>query len=235
MPLTLAVNVSHSAPMFLGHFAVALAAKKAAPRASLGTLVLSAQFADCLWPLLLLLGVEQVRIVPGITRVSPFDFISYPFSHSLLMQLVWGGVLGGFYFLVRRDLKTAAVVGLVLPTHWVLDYVSHRPDMPLYPGGPKVGLGMWNSLPLSLIVEYGLFVAGILLYMRATRPKQPHAYVLWALIGFLAVAYPASVFGPPPPSVRVLALTAISIWLTIPWAAWGDSQRKQIAASAKSA
>lgn len=229
-PLTFAVNVSHSAPVFLGHFAVALAAKRAAPRASLGTLVLSAQFADCLWPLLLLLGVEQVRIAPGTTRVSPLDFISYPYSHSLLMQFVWGSLLGALYFLMLRDLSAATVLGLLLPTHWILDYVSHRPDMPLYPGGPKVGLAMWNSLPLSLTVEYGLFVAGILIYMSATRAKQPHSYVLWALISFLAVAYPASVFGPPPPSVRVLALTAISIWLTIPWAAWGDRQRRQIVA-----
>ena len=75
--------------MFLGHFTLAMAAKKLAPKASLGTLVLSAQFADCLWPVLLLLGFEQVRIVPGITRVTPLDFVSYPISHSLLMQLVW--------------------------------------------------------------------------------------------------------------------------------------------------
>jgi hypothetical protein len=211
--------------VFLGHFAVALAAKRAAPRASLGTLVLSAQFADCLWPLLLLLGVEQVRIAPGITRVSPFDFVSYPYSHSLLMQLIWGGILGAIYLLWRGDVRTAALVALLLPTHWLLDYVSHRPDMPLYPGGPKVGLGMWNSLPLSLMVEYGLFAAGVILYMTATRRRGRHSYALWALILFLGIAYPASVFGPPPPSVRVLALSAISIWLTVPWAAWGDRQR----------
>ena len=140
--------------MFLGHFAMAMAAKKIAPKASLGTLVLSAQFADCLWPVLLLLGLEQVRIVPGITRVTPLDFVSYPISHSLLLQLVWGFLLGGGYFMWRRDIRTALAVAALLPTHWLLDYFAHWPDMPLYPGGPKVGLGMWNSLPLTLLVEF---------------------------------------------------------------------------------
>jgi hypothetical protein len=213
--------------MFLGHFALALAAKKAAPKASLGTLVLSAQFADCLWPILLLLGVEQVRIVPGLMRASPFDFVSYPISHSLLMQLVWGLLFGVVYLLWRRDIRTALVVGALLPTHWLLDYFAHRPDMPFYPGGgPKVGLGMWNSLPLTLLVEYGMLVAGIAIYLRATRSKGGRNYAFWSLIIFLAVVYVASEFGPPPPTVRALALSALAIWLTIPWAAAADRRRE---------
>ena len=149
--------------MFLGHFALAMAAKKIAPKASLGTLVLSAQFADCLWPVLLLLGFEQVRTVPGITRVTRLDFVSYPISHSLLMQLVWALLLGAVCFYLRHDSRTATIVGALLPTHWLLDYFAHRPDMPLCRGGPKVGLGMWNSLPLTLAVEFGLFLAGVIL------------------------------------------------------------------------
>lgn len=125
--------------MFLGHFALAMAARKIAPQASLGTLVLSAQFADCLWPVLLLLGLEQVRIAPGITRVSPLDFISYPISHSLLLQLMWSFLLGGAYFIWRRDIRAALVVAALLPTHWLLDYFTHRPDMPVYPGAQKSG------------------------------------------------------------------------------------------------
>ena len=152
--------------MFLGHFRLAMAAKKIAP----GTLVLSAQFADCLWPVLLLLGLEQVQIVPGITRVTPLDFISYPISHSLLLQLVCGVLLGGAYMICRRDIRATLVVAALLPTHSLLDYFAHRPDMPLGPGGPKVGLGMWNSLPLTLLVEFGLFLIGLLPYLRATRP-----------------------------------------------------------------
>jgi len=211
--------------MFLGHFALAMAATRVAPKASLGTLVLSAQFADCLWPALLLLGVEQVRIAPGITRVTPLDFVSYPISHSLLMQLVSGLLLGATYFSWRRDSRTAMVVGALLPTHWLLDYFSHRPYLPLYPGGPKVGLGMWNSLALTLVVEFGLFAAGVVLYWKATRSKSRWSFGFWSLAFFLALMYPVSVFGPPPPSVRMLALTALAMWLTIPWAAWDDRQR----------
>ena len=211
--------------MFLGHFALAMAAKRVAPKASLGTLLLSAQFADCLWPILLLFGFEQVRIAPGITRVTPLDFVSYPISHSLLTQLVWGLLLGIIYFYWRRDSGTAMVIGALLPTHWLLDYFSHRPDMPLYPGGPKVGLGLWNSLPLTLVVEFGLFVAGVVLYLRATHSKGGWSFGFWSLALFLAVIYPASLFGPLPPSVRVLALSALALWLAIPWAAWGDRQR----------
>ncbi len=215
--------------MFLGHFALALSAKKAAPKASLGTLVLSAQFADCLWPVLLLLGVEQVRIVPGLMRASPFDFVSYPISHSLLMQLVWGLLFGVIYLLWRRDLRTALIVGALVPTHWLLDYFAHRPDMPLYPGGgPKVGLGMWNSLPLTLLVEYGLLIAGVAIYLTSTRSKGGHNIAFWSLIIFLALVYPASLFGPPPPSVRVVAISALAIWLTIPWAAAADRYREPV-------
>ena len=202
--------------MFLGHFALAMAAKKFAPKASLGTLVLSAQFADCLWPVLLLLGFEQVRIVPGITRVTPLDFVSYPISHSLLMQLVWGLLLGGVYFFLRHDSRTATIIGALLPTHWLLDYFAHRPDLPLYPGGPRVGLGMWNSLPLTLIVEFGLFIAGLILYLSATRSKGGWNYGFWSFVLFLAAIY------------RTIAL---SIWLTVPWAAWGDWQRQAMAAN----
>ena len=213
--------------MFLGRFAVAMAGKKFASTASLGTLVLSTQFADCLWPVLLLLGIEQVRIVPGTTRVTPLDFISYPISHSLLLQLVWGLLLGGAYFFWRRDLRTAPVVGALLPTHWLLDYFAHRPDMPLYPGGPKVGLGMWNSLPLTLLVEFGLFLIGLLVYLTATRSKGPRSYGLCSFVLFLAVVYAASLLGPPPPNVRMVALSALALWLTVPWTAWADRQRER--------
>jgi len=162
--------------MFLGHFGVAMAAKKAAPKASLGTLVLAAQFADLLWPVFLLLGWERVRIAPGITRVTPLDFVSYPWSHSLLMDLAWGTALGAVYFALRRDGRGAWVVGACVPSHWVLDWIAHRPDMPLYPGGPRFGLGLWNSVPATLVVELVLFVAGAAIYLIATR-KGSHRIV----------------------------------------------------------
>jgi hypothetical protein len=215
--------------MFLGHFAVALAAKKAAPKTSLGTLVLSAQFADMLWPVLLLSGIEQVRIVPGLLAASPFDFTSYPISHSLVAQLGWGAILGIAFFIVRRNGRSAVLVGALVPTHWLLDFIAHRPDMPIYPGGPKFGLGMWNSLPLTMVVEYALFAAGIAIYVSVTRAKDRTGNLaLWSLLGLLAVLYLASIFGPPPPSVQVLAWSAMATWLTVPWAAWADRHRRSV-------
>jgi membrane-bound metal-dependent hydrolase YbcI (DUF457 family) len=212
--------------MFLGHFAVALGAKRAAPKASLGTLVLAAQFADMLWPVFLLLGWEQVRIVPGITRVTPLDFISYPWTHSLAAQCVWGALLGIIYFAMRRSGRNAIAVAVCVPSHWLLDYISHRPDMPLYPGSARYGLGLWNSLPATILTELVFFCIGVGLYLSVTRAKDRiGSYALWSLLLFLPVLYFASLFGPPPPSEHVLAVSALAIWLTVPWAAWADRHR----------
>ena len=213
--------------MFLGHFGIALAAKKVAPKTSLGTLVLAAQFADLLWPILLLVGVEHVRIVPGLLAASPFDFTSYPISHSLVAQLGWGAILGIVYFMLRGNGRSALVVGALVPTHWVLDFIAHRPDMPIYPGSAKYGLGMWHSVPLTIFVEFLLFAAGIAVYLSCTRAKDRMGNVaLWSLLGVLATLYAGSVFGPPPPSVHVLAISALAIWLTVPWAAWANRHRR---------
>jgi hypothetical protein len=213
--------------MFLGHFGLAFAAKKVAPKTSLGTLVFAAQFADMLWPILLLLGIEQVRIVPGLLPASPFDFTSYPISHSLAAQLGWGALLGLIYFAVKRDGRGALLVGGLVPTHWLLDFIAHRPDLPIYPVGAKYGLGMWDSVPLTISVEYVLFAVGISLYLSATRAKDNTGKLaLWSFVVLLGVLYPASLFGPPPPSVQALAWSAIAIWLTVPWAGWADRHRQ---------
>jgi membrane-bound metal-dependent hydrolase YbcI (DUF457 family) len=155
--------------MFLGHFAVGFGAKQFAPRASLGTLFLAAQFIDLLWPTLVLLGVERVRIAPGITAVVPLDFEHYPISHSLFAVVGWALLFGAVYFLIRRDRRTSLVLGFAVLSHWLLDWLSHRPDLPLFPGSARVGLGLWQSLPATLIVELGLFVVGVALYRYATR------------------------------------------------------------------
>ena len=119
------------------------------------------------------------------------------------------------------------LIGALVPTHWVLDVIAHRPDMPIYPGGPKLGLGMWNSVPLTLFVEFVLFAAGIAMYLKTTcAADRTGNLALWSLLGLLGVLYLASVFGPPPPSVKVLAGSAMAIWLTVPWAAWADRHRR---------
>jgi len=217
--------------MFIGHFGLALAAKKVAPKPSLGTLVLAAQLVDGVWPIMLLLGWETVEIQPGITAVTPLLFVSYPYTHSLVAGGVWAALLGGGYYLVRRDRVGAGWIAALVLSHWVLDFVSHRPDLPVLPEGPKVGVGLWYSLPATLVVEFALFGIGTWLYASATRPRDRTGTIaLVAFIAVLAVIYLMTVFGPPPPSVPILALSGLLGWLFVAWAYWIDRHRETAAA-----
>jgi membrane-bound metal-dependent hydrolase YbcI (DUF457 family) len=213
--------------MFLGHYAVGLAAKRAAPRISLGVLVAASQLIDLLWPFFLIAGLEGVRIDPGNTAATPLDFYHYPWTHSMLMTLVWSGLAGAIVFAFRRRIAEALVIAGVVFSHWLLDLLSHRPDLPILPGGDaKVGLGLWRSLPATIGVEMLLFGFGAAIYLATTRPARLRGtVVLWALIGFLAVVYFASLFGPPPPSEDAIAWSALLLWLTPLWAWWADRNR----------
>lgn len=212
--------------MFLGHFALGLAAKRAAPALSLGTLFLAAQFVDLLWPTLLLLGIERVAIVPGITAVTPLDFTFYPVTHSFVAGLFWACALGMVYALFRHSLRGGAVVGLLVMSHWFLDLIVHRPDLPIIPHGLRVGLGAWNSVGLTLLLEFGLLAAGVWLYARYTAPKnRTGVWAFRALVAFLAVIQVGNVFGPPPPSVGVLAWAGHGLWVLVVWGYWVDRHR----------
>lgn len=215
--------------MFIGHFGVGLAAKKLAPRASLGTLFFAAQFLDLIWPIFLLLGLEHVRIVPGITRMSPFDFYDYPISHSLLTATGWSLLVGGIYYIAGRRFVDAVVVGLAVLSHWVLDFLVHRPDLPLWAGGPKFGLGLWNNWVAEITVEVAIFAAGIWTYSRVTRARDGVGrYGLWALMGFLFLGWIASLVAGAPPNERSMAWGALSMWIVVPWAWWSDKHHEAI-------
>jgi hypothetical protein len=216
--------------MFIGHFAVAFAAKKAAPKVPLGALFIGAQFLDLLWPVCVLMGLETVRIHPGDTAVTPLEFVSYPWSHSLLLAIFWGVLLGFAVLLTRSSKAGAAVAALLVVSHWVLDWITHRPDLQLWPGSPsRYGLGLWNSLPWTLAVEGALFVAGIALYARATAASsRAGRWGLWLLVGFLAAIYLASVFGPTPPSAEAVAWSGVGMWLLVFWGYWLDGRRRVV-------
>jgi hypothetical protein len=220
--------------MFIGHFALALGAKRAVPRAPLGALVAAAQWCDLLWPALLLGGAEHVEIAPGDTAFTPLRFTSYPISHSLLAVALWGAAAAGLYWFLGRDHqkgRAALVVGLLVVSHWVLDAVTHRPDLPLLPGvDARVGLGLWRSVPATLLVEGAMFAAGAWLYFRATRARAEHEtagrWGIGALLAFLAVVYVMNVVGPPPPSTGALAGVTLAMWLLVAWAWWADRRRE---------
>lgn len=216
--------------MFIGHFGVGFGVKSAAPRVSLGTLFLAAQFLDLLWPTLLLIGVEQVRIVPGITTVTPLDFFDYPISHSLLAVIGWSLLTAGVYQFITRYARGAIVLGVAVASHWLLDLVVHRADLPLYPGGAlEVGLEAWQSLPLTLAIEVPLFALGVWLYVRATIARdRTGTWALFALVLFLGLVYAANLLGPPPPDVTTVALAGHAQWLLVAWGYWIDRHRRPV-------
>jgi hypothetical protein len=214
--------------LFIGHYAVALASKRFAPRTSLGVLIAAASLLDLLWPIFILLGWEQVRIQSGNTAFTPLDFVSYPISHSLVAAIGWATLFALFYYLMVRYGRGASVIWVGVVSHWVLDLVSHRPDMPLYPGGPRLGLGLWNSIIATVIVEGLMFAIGVGIYLRVTRAKD--GIGRWGLLSFVVAVsafYVANIFSPPPPSVRLLGIGALALSsLLILWAWWADRHRE---------
>jgi hypothetical protein len=217
--------------MFLGHFGLGFAGKRAAPALSLGALFLAVQWADLLFFPLALAGIEHFRIAPGATAVTPFDFYDYPISHGLVGLAIWGLVLGSGYFFLRKQRLAAIVFGLGVVSHWFLDAFVHRPDMPILSGPPYLGLGLWNSFPLTIAAEAVVFGLGLAIYLRTTRPlDRTGRWALWSLVAFLVVLWAASVAGPPPPSERVVEWSGIAMWLFVPWGYWIDRHRAIVAA-----
>lgn len=209
--------------MFLGHYAAAFLAKRAVPVASLGALVAAAQLPDLVWPVFLLLGWERVEIAPGDTAFTPLSFVHYPWSHSLLLVVVWALAAALTARLRSRPLAVGAVAGALVVSHWVLDVVTHRPDLPLYPGGPMVGLGLWGSVPGTLLVELTMFLGAAWLSLRTVlRSQRVGRLAVGAFLATLLLLYVGNVAGPPPPSPKAVAVVALGQWLLVAWAVWLD-------------
>ncbi len=172
--------------------------------------------------------MRRVAIAPGITRVVPLDFTHYPISHSLAAVLLWAVLFGVAYQALRRYPRGALVCGLAVVSHWLLDLLTHRPDLPLAPGSDaRVGLGLWGSLPATLLVELAVFAIGVFLYLRTTRASDRTGSVaLWVLVGFLLVIYAGNILGPPPPSVSAIAWLGQAQWLLVAWGYWIDRHRR---------
>ncbi|HEY6105675.1 MAG TPA: hypothetical protein VIV59_06815 [Anaeromyxobacteraceae bacterium] len=213
--------------MFLGHFAVGLAAKRVAPRTSLGTLFAAAQLVDLVWPVLVMLGVESLRIDPGNTAFTPLDFVHYPWTHSLLMVVLWGALFGLLYRARTGYQRGAFAVAALVVSHWVLDLISHRPDLPLAPGlSTKVGLGLWNSVPATMIVEVALFAAGLTIYLAATRAMNWRGWLPpWAFAAVMLLIYAWNLSQVPPGPIAA-ASGALGMWLFVLWAWWFDRNRE---------
>ncbi|MFZ0452812.1 MAG: metal-dependent hydrolase [Ignavibacteriaceae bacterium] len=216
--------------MFIGHYGAGFAGKKIDNKPSLGTMFFAAQFLDLLWPVFILLGIENVKIVPGLMAANPLDFTYYPYTHSLFFTIIWGILFGAVYFLVRKNLKGSFLLGSLVLSHWILDLIVHRPDLPVLPWSDlKVGFGLWNSVPVSFVLEVLIFSLGAFFYLSSTKAKNKTGnFALWGLIIFLLVIFIANIFSSPPPSVEAIGIAGLSQWLIVAWAYWIDRNRYNI-------
>ena len=211
--------------MFVGHLALAFAAKPRLPAVSLGWLIAAVSALDLLWPLLLLAGIEHVRIQPGATAFTPLVFTAYPWSHSLLTSIAWGLLFAALARGCGAPRHAYAWLAALVTSHWLLDWITHAPDMPLWPtaSSPRVGLGLWDSIPATLVVEGLLWIIGLAIYQRRRRASSwVGLLALWSLVTVSSLMWVTGPWSPPPPTPRALAWFALIGWVVPPWAALAD-------------
>jgi hypothetical protein len=204
--------------MFVGHYGVSFAAKRVNGAIPLWVLFLAVQWLDVVWAPLVLLGIEKVRIVPGFTATNPLDLYYMPYTHSLIAALSWSVAGTAFYqLLTRTGWRTSRLIGLAIFSHWVLDFVVHAPDLPLYDNAMKVGLGLWNRPALAFGLEATVLLLALLLYLQAT-----HTYRMAIIgFGFVMLGIQAYVFfGPPPVSPDAAAATALAAYAIFAVVIW---------------
>ena len=216
--------------MFVGHYGVSFSAKNVGQTIPLWVLFLAVQFLDVLWAPFVLLGIERVRIVPGITATNPLDLYYMPYTHSLLGAILWSCVGGVVYQYVARPLRRRAsiLIGVAVFSHWVLDFIVHRPDLPLYGNSIKVGLGLWNAPALAFGLEAALLFGGMWLYLKA-RPARSLGTIIFGVVmlGIQAFIF----FGPPPTSGRTIASTALISYAVFAIVIWWLQDRRVITAA----
>jgi hypothetical protein len=213
--------------MFIGHYAVGLASRHFAPRASIGALMAAPILLDLLWPIFLLLGWEHVSIVSSHNPFLRLQFDWYPVSHGLVAVVGWATLFASFYFGFTRYVAGALVVWVGVVSHWLLDYVVHARDLPLYSGSRLFGLGLWNHVGVTIAIEVAMFTVGIWLYTRQTTAKDKSgSYGFWVFVIALLLAYGAALFGPSPKSVKALAIGTLFTLLFVLWAWWFGTHRE---------
>ena len=202
--------------MFVGHYGVAFAARGAEKRLPLWVYFLAVQWVDLVWAVLIYFGVEQVHIQPGVNPSGPLVFDYYPYTHSLAAGVAWAAIaFMGYRVLTRMkgSQRVAGFLALAVLSHWFLDLIVHQPDLPLYPGGLKVGLGLWNFPMIELAVELVLLAAGLIYYFKKSpelSKKRRIAMVVLCL--FITAIQLAADFGPPPQSIKVMGVSGFVLY-----------------------
>lgn len=210
--------------MFVGHYGVGFGGAAADRSIRLWVLFLAVQFLDVVWGILVLLGVEGVRIVPGITATNPLDLHYMPYSHSLVAAVLWSVAVGFAYHFWRgrgTGFGSGAIVGGAVFSHWLLDLVVHRPDLPLVGDRFKVGFALWDLPAVAFLLEIALLFAGLWLYLRATRREARTGAMGFVIFGTVMVGIQAIVFfGAPPPTPEAAAGTGLAGYVLLAVAAW---------------
>lgn len=214
--------------MLIGHYAVALAAKRLAPRVSLGTLLIAATLPDLLWPPLALLGLQHVTLLPSGAAAGVWDLASATLTHSLTATVAWAVALGIAYYGVRRRGVAAWLLMALVLSHWLLDALVVPQGLPLDgASSPLLGLGAWLAMPVAFALELVLFVVGAAYYLRITTARDDAGvYGTWAFLLFLLLVWTLAWFGPPPPNEVILDLTAAGQWLFVASGFWIDRHRQ---------
>jgi hypothetical protein len=214
--------------MFIGHLAVGFAAKRFAPKSNLGWLLVASEMVDLLFFCFFLMGWERMRIDPGNTVFTPLAFDYYPYTHGLVTAVLWAAMIALLYWAITRYLAGFLTTFVVIASHWFLDAVVHRPDLPLYPGGASLfGFGLWNSVPGTFLVEGVMFLVGISLYLSTGNPKDKIGrYAPISLIALILMLYAGAALGPPPPNTMTVAISGLALAVVLPiWGAWIDRHR----------
>jgi len=219
--------------MFVGHYGPSFAVTAIKPTAPLWLVFIAVQLVDVAWAILIFIGIENVRIVPGITASNPLNLYYMPYTHSLVAAVLWSVAAVVVCKPLRgvRSWSVAAWIGAAVFSHWVLDLVVHRPDLPLYDDAMKVGLGIWNYPMIALALEALLLFGGMMMYLRRTKPINAIGRFGPPIFGLVMLAIQAYIFfGPPPASPGALALTALVSYVVFAVVAeWLDRQRSHAA------
>jgi hypothetical protein len=211
--------------MFVGHLAVALGARTLQSRVPLAAWVAATFGLDLLWPVLLLIGTEHVRVDPGNTAFTHLAFDAYPWSHSLLMATLWAAIAAAIGRQAFATWRAGVLVGAVVLSHWVLDFVTHRPDLPLWPNGPLTGLGLWYSVAGTFLLEGGLLLAALVFYLHAWRARGLVGHLAFGSLVVVTTLIWIVQPWAPPPSETAVAAGALVLWLLPPWAHWAERHR----------
>jgi hypothetical protein len=206
--------------MFIGHYSAALAASAAEPRARLWVYIAGCQLLDIAWSALVMAGIEKLRIDPQLPG-NALDLYSMPYTHSLPAALLWSAIAAALARgLLRLPWRAAVIVALTVFSHWVLDLLVHRPDLELWFGGPKAGLGLWNRPLAEMALEVGLVAVAGAAWSARRRARGRGALAPVLFIAFLVAVQVIGAATPAAADPAALGRTALIVYLAIVAVAW---------------